>query len=79
MPDATFTTIASKSFVNAYGRTLRASLIHRSAGLSAAGAGLSNKPEAYLVRIESGDGTFHGQAYGADARAAADAHFARLG
>jgi hypothetical protein len=79
MTDATFTTIASKTYTNAYGKTYRASLIHRSEGFSAAGSVKSLKPEVYLVRIEPGDGTFFGQAYKVENRSDAEAHFERLG
>jgi hypothetical protein len=74
---ATFTSLDSKVITTQYGRRLTVSLIRRTAGLSAAGSGISHKPEAYLVRIESGDGTFSGQGYIAITEA--QAHYARLG
>ena len=64
MNNATFTTLLTAQITNEYGNVYNVSLIHRSAGVHAAGScGVIGK-EVYMVRIQRiGDATFHGRQF----------------
>ncbi|MDR3535234.1 MAG: hypothetical protein P4L71_01915 [Acetobacteraceae bacterium] len=77
MGSATFTTLFSAEITNDYGITSTTSLIHRTAGITAAGSGTNVVAEAWIVRSQpKGQPCFYGRIFN-DRLAALDEYMAR--
>ena len=79
MPNAALTTLLTHTATDAYGNEITTALIHRSAGLVAAGSGTTQGAETWLVRhTRKGDSCHYGTRH-ADKLDALDAYNARVG